>query len=84
MCGEVPRWHKVPVSQEQGVTEGVEEVKVEDKEQTNHVLATCGLNDRSALFRPQQPPCVSAALSRTSDQTHYCFRLHPIYVRLTV
>jgi hypothetical protein len=56
MCGEVPRWHKMPISQEQGITEGVEEAKVEDKEQTNHVLATHGLNDRSALFRPQQPP----------------------------
>jgi hypothetical protein len=26
------------------------EAKVEDKEQTNHVLATCGLNDCSARF----------------------------------
>jgi hypothetical protein len=56
MCGEVQRWHKVPVSHEQGITEGVEEVKVEDKEHTNHVLTTCGLNDHLALFRPQQPP----------------------------
>jgi hypothetical protein len=45
MCGEVLHWHKVPFSQEKGVTEEFEEVKVEDKEQTNHVLATCGLND---------------------------------------
>ncbi|KAJ7841715.1 hypothetical protein B0H14DRAFT_2586752 [Mycena olivaceomarginata] len=65
MCGEVPRWHKVALSQEQGITEGVEEVKVEDKEQTNHVLATCGLNDRSALSAHSNP-------SRIVNTSHLC------------